>query len=485
MRVTRFFIFGILSGVLSVHAQHRELMYDFAEVPQAILLNPGINTGIEWFAGMPMLSGVSVYAGTSGVSVDDLFADDGLDFNEKVRTRAIYGMSIRDEISSSYQIELLSAGFRAKNHPEDFYSFGIYHEGDIIQYWPKDLGILAFEGNAGQLGRKFNLSHLKTRGEVLNVFHFGLNRQISNKLVLGVRAKLYSGIFDFNSTHNKGYFLTDTGQNNLLENTLVADMKLRTSGLEALRKVLDDDTIDDASGLRRLMVRRGFLGGDLGLGADLGFTYNLNEQLVLTGSLLDLGFIYHWTDPRNFTLDGSATVEGIEIILPDALDDPDADFWQDLVDEIEGLVPFEENTRGYITFRPTKLYGSLRYNYGQTEQAPVDCDCDYRDSHGKQRFRYANSIGGQIFLINRPRGPQAAITAFYQHRFGNILAVKTTYTADKFSLANLGLAMNFQAGIFNFYAMADNLLGYSNIPGMHYASFLLGFNILSWGKNPE
>jgi hypothetical protein len=485
MKFNRILTLVILSWVLSGHAQHRELLYDFTEVPQAILLNPGSNTGMDWYAGLPMLSGTSVYAGTSGLSVNDLFADDGLDFNDKVRNRAIYGMGIRDEISTNYQIEVLSAGFRAKNHPQNFYSFGIYHETDFIQYWPKDLGILAFDGNAGHLGEKFNLGHLKTRGEMLNVFHFGLNRQVSHKLVVGARAKLYSGIFDFNSTGNKGYFLTETGQNNLLANTLVADMKLRTSGLEALRKVLDDDTVDDASGLRRLMLGRGFLGGDLGMGIDLGFTYYLDNQLVLTGSVLDLGFIYHHTDPRNFTLEGSATVEGVEVILPDALDDPGADFWQDLVDEIEELVPFEENTRGYVTFRPTRLYGSLRYNFGHTQQAPVDCDCDYGDSQGKQRFLYANSVGGQLFVINRPRGPQAAVTAFYQRRFGNLVSLKTTYTADKFSLANLGLGLNVQAGPVNFYVMADNLLGYSNIPDMHYTSFLLGLNILSWGGNPE
>ena len=30
-------------------------------------------------------------------------------------------------------------------------------------------------------------------------------------------------------------------------------------------------------------------GGDLGFGIDLGFTYKLNKQTVITGSLLDLG----------------------------------------------------------------------------------------------------------------------------------------------------------------------------------------------------
>ncbi len=85
-------------------------------------------------------------------------------------------------------------------------------------------------------------------------------------------------------------------------------------------------------------------------------------------------------------------------------------------------------------------------------------------------------------MVNRPRGPQAALTAFYQRRFGNSMAIKATYTVDKFSYTNLGLGLNIQAGYVNFYVMADNLLSYRNIAASRYASFQLGLNIISWGK---
>lgn len=86
-------------------------------------------------------------------------------------------------------------------------------------------------------------------------------------------------------------------------------------------------------------------------------------------------------------------------------------------------------------------------------------------------------------MINRPRGPQAALTAFYQRRVGNVLAFKATYTIDKFSATKLGLGMNLQAGPVEFYLLADNLLAYQNLADAHYASLLFGLNILSWGRN--
>ncbi len=484
MRNLKIVLIALFWGYTTLYAQNKQLLYDFTEIPQALMVNPGMQTTYQWYAGIPALSGISFQAGSSGITVHDIFADDGIDINDKIRDRAIFGMKITDELSGTYQIELLSGGFRAKYKPTDFYSFGIYHEGDAIAYWPKDLAILAYEGNADMLGRRFNLSHLKTRGEVLNVFHFGVNRQMNDKLTLGGRAKIYSGITDFNSTSNDGYFVTNPGQNNLLANTLVADMQLRTSGIEGIRDVLNDDTVDDVSGIRKILTKRGFFGGDLGLGFDLGFSYHLNEQTVFTGSLIDVGFIYHSGDTRNFTLKGNATIEGMEVILPEALADPDADFWQNLVDDVQDLVPFEEDSNGYITFRPTKLYSSIRYNFGKQVQSRADCNCSYKVSAKRSStIQYTNSVGGQLYAINRPRGPQMALSAFYLRRLGNVMALKTTYTIDKFSQTNIGLGFSLQAGPVNLYAMADNLLAYNNIADSHYASFQLGLNIISWGKN--
>ena len=173
MIARRILFISILWGGLFVHSQNKQLLYDFIEVPQALMINPGMETDFQWHAGIPLLSGISLQAGSSGISVNDIFANDGLDINDKVRDRAISAMKIKDEFSSTIQIELLNGGFRGID-ANTYYSFGIYNEIDFISYWPKDFAILAFEGNADKLNEQFDLSHLKTRGEMLNVFHFGI-----------------------------------------------------------------------------------------------------------------------------------------------------------------------------------------------------------------------------------------------------------------------------------------------------------------------
>ena len=474
-----------LFGVASLCAQNKQLLYDFNEIPQALMLNPGMKTSQQWHTGIPVLSGLSFQAATSGVTVNDLFADDGVDFTTKVQERLLDVMTQKDDFSSTSQIEGFNVGFRGRNRPDDYYSFGMYGEMDIISYWPKDLAILAFEGNGGNnIGRSFDLGDLKLRGEMVNVFHFGINRKVNNTLTIGARAKLYSSIFQFQSTKNSGSFRTVEGQNNIYTSTIVADMQLQTAGVKGFYDIIDEDTGTTQKDVTSLFTERVLLGGNLGLGFDMGFTHHLNPQTTITGSILDVGFIYNSKDVWNYTFEGVASTEGITVFLPEDIDDVDNDLWQELVDEIDAALPHGENQSGYISFRPIKAYGSIRYDWGEARNSLFDnCGCGINAGGRTNSDFYRNSVGGQLFMIKRPRGVQAALTGFYQKRLGRTLSLKTTYTVDKYSWTNIGLGLNLQAGPINFYVLGDNLLSYGNIADSHYASLQFGFNIISWNDN--
>ena len=485
MRLDRSFFFIFVFGTSLLWSQNKQLLYDFYEIPQSLMINPGVKTHEKWHAGIPVISGLSVQAATSGVTVNDLFANDGIDFTTKVQERLLDVMGRKDDFSSTSQIEGFNIGFRGRNRPDDYYSFGMYGEFDFITYWPKDLAILAFEGNGGSnIGRSFDLGDLSLKGEMVNVFHFGINRKMSNTLTVGARAKLYSSIFQFQSTGNSGSFITTQGQNNIYVSSIVANMELRTAGAEGFIDILEEDTSTTKKDVQSLFTKRVLLGGNLGLGFDAGFSYNLNPQTTITASILDVGFIYQAKDIKNYTLRGSATTEGITVFLPEDINDLNNDLWQELVDDIETSLPYGENDNGYISLRPIKAYGSIRYDFGEGgNPRSVDCGCGVNVGRGSNQDYYRNSLGGQLFMMNRPRGILAALTAFYQKRLGRAMSLKTTYTIDKYSLSNIGLGLNLQAGPINFYILGDNLLGYRNLADSHYASLQFGFNIISWNDN--
>ncbi|WP_190809642.1 DUF5723 family protein [Flagellimonas sp. S3867] len=484
MKICRYLLLAALFGAITLHGQNKQLLYDFYEIPQSLLVNPGVKTLEKWHVGVPVLSGLSFQAGTSGVTVNDLFANDGIDFTTKVRERLIDGMSKRDDFSTTSQIDGFNIGFRGKNRPDDYYSFGMYGETDIIVYWPKDLAALAFEGNGGaNIGRSFDLGDLSLRGEMVNVAHFGVNRKISNTLTIGARAKVYSSIFQFQTIQNFGSFRTSQGQDNIFTTSITADMKLQTSGVEGIVDILEEDTGTTQRDLAKLFMKRVLFGGNLGLGFDAGFTHQLNPQTTITGSVLDVGFIHNSKDVRNYTVSGNASNEGITVFLPEDIPNLNNNLWEDLVDELEEAIPYEENDKSYISFRPVKVYGSIRYNFGEGSVFDENCGCGINAQGGQNDAFYRNSVGGQLFFMKRPRGVQAAVTGFFQKRLGSGFSFKTTYTADKYSLTNIGLGLNLQMGPVNFYILGDNLLGYQNIPDSHYASLQFGFNIISWNDN--
>ena len=102
----------ILVLVLSVNAfsQNKQVLYDFADLPQTLLLNPGLETNLKFHIGLPLISGFSTEIGSTGFSVADIFADDGRDINEKIAS-LLENVDSKDYLKLNTQIEVFSAGY--------------------------------------------------------------------------------------------------------------------------------------------------------------------------------------------------------------------------------------------------------------------------------------------------------------------------------------------------------------------------------------
>ena len=455
------FAFG-LNGVL---AQNKQVLYGFEEIPQSLLINPGTYVPQKKHIGIPFLSQLHINGGSSGVSVYDIFGDTGEDINAKIE-RKIFEMKATDFFTATQQWELLNFGWRSKK--DIYFSGGIYEEFDFIAYFPRDLAILAWEGNANYLDYPFDLGEISTTGDLLTVFHFGANKAITNKLTVGARAKVYSSILSYRSTNNKGSFTTrlaDSIAPNIYEHIVTdANVLVETSGIASLT--------DNFSGGE--MVKRAFLGGNLGMGIDLGATYALSSNWTVSASVLDLGVIFHTKDVENYKASGDYTLNGIELIFP-PLSEGEGTFpyYDDLEDEIEREIPIDTLYNAYSQMRPLKLNASLEYSFGKTSGNSGECDCLNKGGAIKREQK----LGLQYYSIMRPKGPQMAGTLFYYRKLFSFLAAKITYTVDSYSFSNLGGGIVGDFGKFNFYVAADNMLYYGNLAKSKSISLQLGFNI--------
>ncbi|MCD2260494.1 DUF5723 family protein [Psychroserpens luteolus] len=448
-------------------SQNKELLYDFNDLPQTLHQNPGALVAFDKHFGIPLLSQFHLNVGSSGVSAYDIFKNDGIDINTKIRN-AIFSLSNRDYFTFNQQLEIINGGWRKDE--TTYFSYGMYEEADVIFYFPKELAVLLWDGNADYIGQSFSLNDVNFKGEVISVLHFGINKQLNKKLTIGARAKLYSSIANVNSRNNSGTFTTreSTTGDNIYEHVFQSlDGKVQTSGLASL---LGDDNSDFSEDIKTLR-KRVLFGGNLGLGFDVGFTYQPKEQHVITGSLLDVGAVFHSKDVETYHLNGSYTTEGLELVFPPLLDeDGTTPYWQNLEDEFEESIQIDTLKNKYVSWRSTKFNASYRYNFGKKNDE--DCDC-YAG-----RKPYQNGIGLQLFSIFRPRQPQFAVTAFYYRRLFDFLRLKFTYTVDDFSYHNIGLGASMHIGSFNMYLMGNNLSELQNISRAQSVSLQFGINLI-------
>lgn len=463
----KFFLILLFSCVSTVAlSQNKQLLYNFNDLPQNLMSNPGAEINFDMHAGLPLLSQMHFSAGSSGVNLYDIFKEDGNSINARIRN-SLHKLSNKDFFTVNEQLELLSIGWRGRKRR--YYSAGIYQESDVFLYFPKDPALLIYEGNNEYVGKKFHFSDIAFTAEVINVFHLGLTNYYSKDFNYGFRGKVYSGVMNAQSLNNSGYFRTGSSGNDSTINHVMSgvDVVINTSGLSALET--PGSEVDSGVQQYRMMTRNAFLGGNLGLGLDAGFTWYPGEQYRVTGSILDLGFLWHKKDVESYRYYGDYETRGVEFIFPGSEESlPGSGNELGTLDE--NL--FEETLQNsYISWRPVKINASLDYGF---EEDYEPCNC--RKPTGRRR--YYNHIGFHLFAMKRPRGLVQAATLSFDRRLSEFFRGKISYTVDSFSFSNVGLLVSGRFNNLNLYLAVDNLLDYSNLAKANNASVQLGIQLI-------
>ena len=456
----KIFLIFVLFLTIGSFSQNKQILYNFTSVPQSLLTNPGSDVKYNWYFGIPLLSGISANVGSSGFSAYDLFADNGVDFNVKLRN-VVFSTTRKDRMALNEQIELFNGGFKIAGEQGDSYiSFGMYQEFDFMSYVPKDIAILALDGNRDYLGKVFNLGDLNVKAEVLSVFHLGFHKKVNEKLILGARGKIYSSIYNVSSTKNSGYIYTIPSTQGIYEQMIYSDLQFNTSGIAKY----DDEDYDP--NVVKDITKRAFLGGNLGLGFDAGLTYYPKKNIQLTASVIDFGFIKHNKEVESLTFKGSYKYEGV---IPKFSSGNSA---ENGYQEFKDAVPLDTLYADYTTWRPTKFNSSIQFSF--EEEVSEDCNCLNYDPE----TIYKSAVGAQLFVMSTPRTPLVAFTTYYRRKIFNSLQMKATYTVDSYSYKNIGLGLSSMFGPVNFYVLADNLLEYKDVTKANSMSFQLGLNVI-------
>ena len=436
----KYLLILILSLILAdVSAQNSQVLY-FMNLPQNHLLNPALRPSNSIYIGLPVLSGFNINVNNNFVNYSDVFLkgqpSDSIisvlnpkynidDFLAKIKNKN----SLEPEVT----VQLFGLGFSVGKTGYVFFDVNERIDGNIVI--PKDLFKLAFKGNEGFVGSKIDLSSLRGDLKYYREFGLGYSKDFTNKLRLGVKGKLLFGVAAA-SIDNKALGIT---VNNDYSHTFNADITANFSAPLKVTKnadksvesiVFDDSRLDNGSGIAN------FISGkkNIGLGLDLGATYDFSEKLIVSASITDLGFIKWKKDVTNLKSKGKFDFSGLNIV--DVVNGTKTidEVAQDMIDSLKNSFKVTDSNTAFTTFLPFGL--SLAGSYNLTKSFSVGV------------LSYSRFIGKQM---------RESLTLSANVNLGNAFSASISYTAENHRYDNLGAGLAFRPGIFQFYIVSDRL----------------------------
>ena len=472
-----------LSFSIFCSAQNNQILYGFDGLPQSLSLNPGAEVQMEKHFGIPLLSNVYFQLGASNsdFNYNNIYAGTEEEEGNLGKLRNIFdlGLNKDDFFMGNAQMEILNIGFRLRN-PDYYLSFGITADSKFYAKYPKTTAEMFFYGDdinqdgEPDLGVGRDLNELVFIGELVNVFYVGINKKVSENFSAGARLKFLSGAMDVDFRNVEGVY--SLGQN------AFGDYLHRVNGVNAVFNsygTVDANYAfigDDPSKIAQDLF---FLGGNIGLGLDLGISGRFNENTLFSASLLDLDYLKYSAESQNFEVTQDFDIQD------DPFDPPfegEPSYWLDKYDEYyeSGALPLDKSNKSYQVFRSPKLYTELKRRNILTKlkKSGNSVFRNVRSIYNYDRYELYEEFGLQSFTEFHPENVQWGITGFYARSLNEYLSTKVTYTVDNFSYYNFGLGISTHFNTFNFYMAADNLIGLFNFKESNYQSVQFGFNII-------
>jgi hypothetical protein len=431
----RYLLVGIIliSFTAKNYAQFSGTMYHMGGiVPQANLMNPAFQPTSGFYLGLPGVSPLSAKVSLPFSLSDAVWYDNNLDstvsflhpeggdldyFKNRIRDRNI--------LSTEVSTNIASFGFRTNNL---FFSIDIRERISSNFILPGDFLLLLLEGNKD--GDVFDLSHFGLNFDAFMEYGVGVSWKYSEQLSLGARGKFLFGQANISTKSNTMNLETSLLDSWILESDLTVNASLPFSNLNIDSEgKFDFENADFNTDDLSIADYTSNVFKNLGLGLDLGAVFKPIDQITLSASVVDFGYIRWNNTVYNLRQNSEFVFEGINF---DSIRSDD--FFDQFVDTLINEFDYTPSNDPYTSFLSSKIY--LGFNY-----------------HLSNKTSFGVVTRSQLYkskLIN-----QVTFSAnLYPTK---VLVTSFSYTIQNYSFNNLGFALGSTIGPFNMYFIFDNI----------------------------
>ncbi len=439
-------IFCLVLTTQWTSAQQNLTLFLMHDVPQANFVNPALTFQCNWLVGVPGLASVHSNYNNSAFSLNEALRYDAATDSSYVNfDEVIANLDGTEIVASTVHYTPLYAGFWLKNN---WLTFSITEKVTTYNTMPKEAAELLWYGNTPFVGRAASIDGLRLDGYHYRDYALGIARPVSERLTLGVHARLLFGKGSVYTPKTLGELRTNETNFNLL-----AELDTRVHTSFPIDVVLDEEGYvygielqEDIDWTQYMMNRK-----NMGFGFDLGFIYELDERTSLSGSILNLGLIGWKTDVNTFVSDGVFEFSGTD----SSTDFNRSDYLEELGDSLRHqFVPLPESHSFTTRLTPEVYLGATR---AWTEHLNTGA------------VFYSRILRNKIM----PAFTLSANTYNYKS-----LNASVSYTAINGDYFNIGAGLGLKLGAFHLHVVSDNLLGFLKLENQRNINLRFGLTII-------
>lgn len=417
-RYNKIFVIACLFMFASwAQAQQVNTLYFLENAPMRHTINPAFQPVSKVYITLPAIGYTSFWAGNNAFNMGRLV------FNDPITNQTITALHPNAQgnlwkqlpkttlVSADAYVNLLGFGFRIKD--SGYFHFNLAERIDAHVGIPNQLFGLVF----GESLTNVDLSALNVSASVYTELALGYSHFINDQWTVGGKVKLLSG---------QAY--ADGRLDNLMLHSSPKEAYLRGEGELAFAGLINGATLPDFSGMAVADYLQLIKPTELGAAFDLGFTYKPIENLQITASVTDLGFI-HWKNASSGRMYIDTTFNGIG-------DFTYSDYVQDGVFQLDSLLSYAGNTLvGYADALHVEPLVSDKFTRMITANLNVGIDANF----------WKNRVGVGVYSRTRFYNQHITeeVTLGAAFRPCNWFNLAASYSFINGHGGNLGAAMSF------------------------------------------
>jgi hypothetical protein len=434
---------GVLAITFDLAGQQNRTLYLQHDVPQSSFLNPAVPLACGWTIGIPVLSSIHSNYGNNFIAFNQLFTNSG----NGVYTSDIAGaeklLKGNNIVSAEAHVELFGLGYRYKEW--SFMATAI-EKSNTLTNVPRDVFALALHGNSQFEGQRVSLNRTSAFGSWYTELGFSVAKEVVDGISWGIRGKLLFGKANVSTAKTKVGLNTNA---NTYDLAIDGSVDIRTSmpvWVEIENNRVGDVITDDSATPLSLFTEF----GNPGLAFDVGIITKTAENIELSVSLIDVGFISWRKNLHSYTAGGDFLYTG-----PFNNSTNSDTYFSELGDAILDSLNIADNQDTYITALPAKLAAGIRYTLSDN-------------------FELGGVADVQAYRTKLVTGLQ--LNATYEV-FNNIKGIASwSYQYNTFK--NLGAGIIIGKHPVQLYAISDNVLGFFQPLDARNINLRFGINIM-------